>query len=317
MNQVVQLLEIVRDTKHLYKSKEVVYTLTGKVNAMIKAHRTDSQRFFGSGAAFEERYWMALLRQVLVDGLLSKDIETYGIIKITNKGLDFIKNPVSFMMSEDHEYNETEDEAIVTAAKSSGIADEALMVVLRDLRKKVAKKLGVPPFVVFQDPSLEDMSLKYPITMDEMSNIHGVGEGKAKKYGKEFVGVILNYVEENDILRPDDLVVKSTGANSINKLYIIQNIDRKLNLDDIARGKGLNIDALIKEMEQIVYSGTKLNIKYWIDEILDDEQQEEIHDYFMESESDSIEDALKEFDGEYDINELRFMRIKFISEVAN
>jgi len=317
MNQVVKLLEIVRDTKHLYKSKEVVYTLTGKVNAMIKAHRTDSQSFFGSGAAFEERYWMALLRQVLVDGLLSKDIETYGIIKITEKGLDFIKSPVSFMMSEDHEYNESEDEAIVTAAKSSGIADEALMLVLRDLRKKVAKKLGVPPFVVFQDPSLEDMSLKYPITMDEMGNIHGVGEGKAKKYGKEFVDIIRTYVEENDILRPDDLVVKSTGANSINKLYIIQNIDRKLNLDDIARGKGLNMDALIKEMEQIVYSGTKLNIKYWIDEILDDDQQEEIHDYFMESESDSIEDALKEFDGEYDINELRFMRIKFISEVAN
>ena len=317
MNQVVKLLEIVRDTKHLYKSKEVVYTLTGKVNAMIKAHRTDSQSFFGSGAAFEERYWMALLRQVLVDGLLSKDIESYGIIKITDKGLDFIKNPISFMMSEDHEYNESEDEAIVTAAKSSGIADEALMLVLRDLRKKVAKKLGVPPFVVFQDPSLEDMSLKYPITMDEMGNIHGVGEGKVKKYGKEFVDIIRTYVEENDILRPDDLVVKSTGANSINKLYIIQNIDRKLNLDDIARGKGLNMDALIKEMEQIVYSGTKLNIKYWIDEILDDDQQEEIHDYFMESESDSIEDALKEFDGEYDINELRFMRIKFISEVAN
>jgi ATP-dependent DNA helicase RecQ len=161
------------------------------------------------------------------------------------------------------------------------------------------------------------MSLKYPITMDEMGNIHGVGEGKAKKYGKEFVDIIRTYVEENDILRPDDLVVKSTGANSINKLYIIQNIDRKLNLDDIARGKGLNMDTLIKEMEQIVYSGTKLNIKYWIDEILDDEQQEEIHDYFMESESDNIEEALKEFDGEYDINELRFMRIKFISEVAN
>ncbi len=317
MKQVVKLLEIVRDTKHLYKSKEVVYTLTGKINAMIKAHRTDTQSFFGSGSDFEERYWMALLRQVLVAGLLSKDIETYGIIKITEKGLNFIENPVSFMMSEDHEYNETEDEAIVTAAKSSGVADEALMSILRDLRKKVAKKLGVPPFVVFQDPSLEDMSLKYPISMDEMSNIHGVGEGKAKKYGKEFVAVIRTYVEENDILRPDDLVVKSTGANSINKLYIIQNIDRKLNLDDIARGKGLNMDALIKEMEQIVYSGTKLNIKYWIDEILDDDQQEEIHEYFMESESDSIEDALKEFDGEYDINELRFMRIKFISEVAN
>jgi ATP-dependent DNA helicase RecQ len=314
---VVNLLEIVRDTKHLYKSKEVVYTLTGKINAMIKAHRTDTQSFFGSGSDFEERYWMALLRQVLVAGLLSKDIETYGIIKITEKGMNFIENPVSFLMSEDHEYNETEDEAIVTAAKSSGVADEALMSILRDLRKKVAKKLGVPPFVVFQDPSLEDMSLKYPISMDEMTNIHGVGEGKAKKYGKEFVDVIRTYVEENDILRPDDLVVKSTGANSINKLYIIQNIDRKLNLDDIARGKGLNMDALIKEMEQIVYSGTKLNIKYWIDEILDDDQQEEIHEYFMESESDSIEDALKEFDGDYDINELRFMRIKFISEVAN
>lgn len=316
-DQVVKLLEMVRDTKHLYKSKEIVFALTGKVNAMIKAHKTDTQPFFGCGSDFEERYWMALLRQVLVDGLLSKDIETYGIIKITKKGLDFIKNPESFMMSEDHEYNETEDEAIVTAAKSSGVADETLMVILRDLRKKVAKKLGVPPFVVFQDPSLEDMSLKYPISMDEMSNIHGVGEGKAKKYGKEFVDVIKNYVEENDILRPDDLVVKSTGANSLNKLYIIQNIDRKLNLDDIASGKGLNMETLIKEMEQIVYSGTKLNIKYWIDEILDDDQQEEIHEYFMESESDSIEEALKEFDGEYDINELRLMRIKFISEVAN
>jgi ATP-dependent DNA helicase RecQ len=316
-DQVVKLLEMVRDTKHLYKSKEIVFALTGKVNAMIKAHKTDTQPFFGCGSDFEERYWMALLRQVLVDGLLSKDIETYGIIKITDKGLDFIKNPESFMMSEDHEYNETEDEAIVTAAKSSGVADETLMVILRDLRKKVAKKLGVPPFVVFQDPSLEDMSLKYPISIDEMSNIHGVGEGKAKKYGKEFVDVIKNYVEENDILRPDDLVVKSTGANSLNKLYIIQNIDRKLNLDDIASGKGLNMETLIKEMEQIVYSGTKLNIKYWIDEILDDDQQEEIHEYFMESESDSIEEALKEFEGEYDINELRLMRIKFISEVAN
>lgn len=316
-NQVVQLLEMVRDTKHLYKSKEIVFALTGKVNAMIKAHKTDTQPFFGCGSDFEERYWMALLRQVLVEGLLAKDIETYGIIKITDSGLDFIQNPKSFMMSEDHEYNETEDEAIVTAAKSSGVADETLMVILRDLRKKVAKKLGVPPFVVFQDPSLEDMSLKYPISIDEMSNIHGVGEGKAKKYGKEFVEVIKNYVEENDILRPDDLVVKSTGANSLNKLYIIQNIDRKLNLDDIASGKGLNMEMLIKEMEQIVYSGTKLNIKYWIDEILDDDQQEEIHEYFMESESDSIEEALKEFDGEYDINELRLMRIKFISEVAN
>ncbi|WP_166921733.1 DNA helicase RecQ [Flavobacterium poyangense] len=315
--QVVKLLEIVRDTKHIYKSKEIVFTLIGRVNAVIKAHKTDTQSFFGSGADHDEKYWMALLRQVLVMGYLSKDIETYGIIKITKSGLDFIKKPVSFMMSEDHEYSESEDDAIVTASKSSGTADEVLMGMLRELRKKVAKKLGVPPFVVFQDPSLEDMALKYPISLTELYNIHGVGEGKAKKYGGDFITLINRYVEDNDIIRPDDLVVKSTGVNSANKLYIIQNIDRKLSLNDIASAKGLTMDALIKEMEQIVYSGTKLNIKYWLDDMLDDDQQEEIHDYFMESESDKIEDALKEFDGDYDIDELRLMRIKFISEVAN
>jgi ATP-dependent DNA helicase RecQ len=316
-DQVVKLLEIVRDTKHIYKSKEIVFTLIGRINAVIKAHKTDIQPFFGSGSDHDEKYWMALLRQVLVTGYLSKDIETYGIIKITQEGLDYIKNPVSFMMSEDHEYNESEDEAIVTASKSSGTADEVLMGMLRELRKKVAKKLGVPPFVVFQDPSLEDMALKYPISLTELYNIHGVGEGKAKKYGGDFVTLINRYVEDNDIIRPDDLVVKSTGVNSANKLYIIQNIDRKLPLSDIASAKGLSMDALIKEMEQIVYAGTKLNIKYWVDDLLDDDQQEEIHDYFMESESDKIEDALKEFDGDYDIDELRLMRIKFISEVAN
>ncbi len=316
-DQVVTLLKVVRDTKQLFKSKEVVLALVGKVNAIIKAQKIDAQPYFGSGASFDEKYWMALIRQVLVDGLLTKDIETYGVLKMSEKGEAFIKNPVSFMMSEDHEYNEEEDEAIVTAAKSSGTADEALMAMLRDLRKKEAKKLGVPPFVIFQDPSLEDMALKYPISIDELSNVHGVGEGKAKKYGKPFVDLINRYVEDNDIIRPDDLVVKSTGANSGLKLYIIQNVDRKLGLDDIAKAKGLDMDGLLKEMEQIVYSGTKLNIRYWIDEILDEDQQEEIHDYFMDSESDNIKDALKEFDGDYDIEELRLMRIKFISEVAN
>jgi len=315
--QVVKLLEIVRDTKHIYKSKEIVFTLIGRINAVIKAHKTDTQPYFGSGSGYDEKYWMALLRQVLVSGYLSKDIETYGVIKITQEGRDFIQSPVSFMMSEDHEYSEADDEAIVASSKSTGTADEVLMGMLRELRKKVAKKLGVPPFVVFQDPSLEDMALKYPISLTELYNIHGVGEGKAKKYGSEFVALISRYVEDNDIIRPDDLVVKSTGVNSANKLYIIQNIDRKLPLSDIASAKGLTMDTLIKEMEQIVYSGTKLNIKYWIDDMLDDDQQEEIHDYFMESESDKIEDALKEFDGDYDIDELRLMRIKFISEVAN
>jgi ATP-dependent DNA helicase RecQ len=316
-DQVVTLLEVVRDTKQMYKSKEVIFTIIGKVNAVIKAHKTDAQKFFGIGKDFEERHWMALIRQVLVADLLSKDIETYGVLKLTPAGDDFIKNPQSFMMSEDHDYEEIDEETTVTAAKSSGVADEVLTGMLKDLRKKVAKKLGVPPFVVFQDPSLEDMALKYPVSIDELGNVHGVGEGKAKKYGKDFVELIARYVEDNDIVRPDDLVVKSTGANSGLKLYIIQNIDRKLSLNDIAKAKGLDMDALMKEMEQIVYSGTKLNIKYWIDDILDEDQQEEIHEYYMESESDSIKDALKEFDGDYDTEELRLMRIKFISEVAN
>ena len=316
-DQVVPLLKVVKETNQLYKSKEIIFTLIGKINAVIKAHRTDAQKFFGSGSSFDEKYWMALIRQVLVEGYLSKDIETYGVLKLTEKGEEFIKNPKSFMMSEDHDYNESEEEATVTASKSSGTTDEVLMGMLRDLRKKVAKKLGVPPFVVFQDPSLEDMALKYPIDLDELGNVHGVGEGKAKKYGKDFVELIARYVTDNDIMRPDDLVVKSTGANSALKLYIIQNIDRKLSLNDIAKSKGLDMDTLLKEMEQIVYSGTKLNIKYWVDDILDEDQQEEIHDYYMDSESDSIKDALKEFDGDYDTEELRLMRIKFISEVAN
>ncbi|MFL9844922.1 DNA helicase RecQ [Flavobacterium rhizosphaerae] len=316
-DQVVTLLKTVRDTRQLYKAKEIIFTLTGKVNSTIKAHKTDTQPFFGAGKEYDEKHWMALIRQVLVEDMLLKDIESYGVLKLTPKGEAFIKNPESFMMTEDHNYDESDNQATVTAAKSSGVTDEVLISMLKDLRKKVAKKLGVPPFVVFQDPSLEDMALKYPVTTQELGSIHGVGEGKAKKYGKEFADLIARYVEDNDIIRPDDLVVKTTGANSALKLYIIQNIDRKLSLNDIAKAKGLEMDDLLKEMEQIVYSGTKLNINYWIDEILDDDQQEEIHDYFMESESDNIKEALKEFDGDYDTEELRLMRIKFISEVAN
>jgi len=316
-NQIVTLLNVINDTKQLFKSKEVIMALVGKINAIIKAQKIDTLKTFGSGAKQDEKYWMALIRQVLVAGLISKDIESYGVLKVTQAGQDFIEKPYSFMVAEDHEFSEEEDENIIAAAKATGTADAVLMSMLKDLRKKEAKKHNVPPFVVFQDPSLEDMALKYPITIDELSNVHGVGEGKAKKFGNPFIELISRYVDENDIIRPDDLVVKSTGANSINKLYIIQNIDRKLALDDIASAKGLKFDDLLKEMEQIVFSGTKLNIKYWIDDILDEEQQEEIYDYFMESESDNIENALKEFDGEYDTEELRLMRIKFISEVAN
>ncbi|MBQ4822814.1 DNA helicase RecQ [Aquimarina sp. MMG016] len=319
-DEVKLLLEVVSKTGQIYKSKEVVNTLTGKSNALILSHKTNEQSFFGSGKSQDDKYWMALIRQVLVAGYLRKDIETYGVIKITEDGKEFIQNPVSFMMTEDHVFKEINDDTIVTADKSGGKgggSDENLVKMLKDLRKTVAKKLGVPPFVVFQDPSLEDMALKYPINTEELGNVHGVGEGKAKKYGKEFVQFIANYVEENDILRPDDFVVKSTGANSGLKLYIIQNVDRKLPLDDIAAAKGMDMTAFIKEMEAIVYSGTKLNITYWVDEILDEDQQEEIHEYFLEAESDKIDTAIEEFDGDYDDEELRLYRIKFISEVAN
>lgn len=318
-DDVKLLLETIDKTNEKYKSKDLVHVITGKENALINSHKTNEQAFFGKGKDKDKKYWMALLRQVLVSGLLKKDIETYGVIKLAKAGRDFIKKPESFMMTEDHIFDgEQEDGTIVTAAKGEGaVADELLMNLLKDLRKKNAKKLGVPPFVIFQDPSLEDMALKYPITMAELANVHGVGDGKAKKYGKDFIELIAQYVEEHDIIRPDDLVVKSTGSNSANKLFIIQNIDRKLPLDDIASSKGMSMEDFIKEMEAIVYSGTKLNINYWIDEILDEDQQDEIHDYFMESKTDSIDAAIKEFDGDYDDEELRLYRIKFISEVAN
>lgn len=317
-DNVLKVIQVVSGTSEKFKSKEVVKALTGKVNALISSHKTEEKQFFGVGKDMDKGYWMALIRQMLVAGLLKKEIEQYGILQVTASGKEFLKNPTSFMMTIDHVYNKQSDDAIVSAAKAGGgVADNRLLKMLRDLRKKQANRLEVPPFVVFQDPSLEDMALKYPVTVEELVNINGVGEGKAKRYGKPFLELIASYVEENNILRPDDLVVKSTGANSALKLYIIQNVDRKLPLDDIASSKGLELEELIREMEQIVYSGTKLNLDYWIDDILDEDQQEEIHEYFLEAESDGIEEALKEFDGDYEDEELRLYRLKFISEVAN
>ena len=313
------LLEIISKTNEKYKSKDLVNVIIGKENALINSHKTNDQAFFGSGKHHDNKYWMALLRQILVAGYLKKDIETYGVIKLTDSGKGFIDKPVSFMMTEDHIFEgEQEDGSIITAAKGAGaVADKVLMKMLKDLQKSVAKKAGVPPYAVFQEFSLEDMALKYPINLTELANVHGVGDGKAKKYGKNFVALIEKYVEENDVVRPDDLVVKSTGSNSANKLYIIQNVDRKLPLDDIASSKKMSMEDFIKEMEAIVFSGTKLNIDYWINDILDEDQQEEIHDYFMEAETDKIDAAIEEFDGDYDDEELRLYRIKFISEVAN
>ena len=315
---VAKLLSVVKQTLQKYKAKEVVNTIIGKENALLNSHRTHLQPFFGSGKEKSGAYWMALIRQILVVNFIKKEIEQYGVIKLTEEGERFIQKPSSFMMTEDHSYSKENDNLIITNAKSSfAVSDVNLVKLLKDLRKKVALKQGVPPFAVFQDPSLDDMALKYPINLEELSTVHGVGEGKARKFGKDFIKLIKTYVEENEVLRPDDLIVKSTGTNSGLKLFIIQNTDRKLSLDDISKSKGLEIKELIKEMEAIIFSGTKLDINYALDDVLDEEQQEEIHEYFMEATTDKIQDALDEFDGDYDEDELRLMRIKFINEVAN
>ena len=309
------LIDTVNETRELFKSKELVKTLIGESNAIINSHKTSELGIFGKGKDKQASFWMALIRQAIVAKFLSKEIETYGVVKITEKGREFNKSPSSFLMTEDHDFAAHRN--ALSSNKKDTVADENLLKLLKGLRKNVADKAGVPPYTVFQENSLQDMSFKYPITQDELKNINGVGEGKALKYGKKFLELIQSYVEENGILRPNDLIVKSTGANSTLKLYMIQSVDRKLPLDDIAAAKGMSMMKFVKEMETIVFSGTKLNISYWVDELLDEDQQEELYEYFMESETDAIATALEEFDGEYEEEEIRLYRIKFMSEVAN
>ena len=313
--ELTLLLKAIGGTREKFKAKEVVKTLLGEQNAIMISHHTAELPVYGQGKHKKEAYWMALIRQANVAGYLKKDIETYGVIKITPQGEAFLSAPVSFMMTEDHSY--TDRPKPVMAAPKDVVNDAALKSLLVKLRKEVADKNEVPPYTVFQENSINDMTLKYPLTIDEMINIHGVGEGKAKKHGPAFIALIKQYVEENNIARPDDILVKSTGANSGLKLYMIQSVDRKLPLDDIASAKGMNMNDFIHEMETIVFAGTKLNIDYWIDEILDEDQQEELHEYFMDAESDEIADAIEEFDGEYEEEEIRLYRIKFTNEVAN
>ena len=313
--ELTLLLKAIGGTREKFKAKEVVKTLLGEQNAIMISHHTAELPVYGQGKHKKEAYWMALIRQANVAGYLKKDIETYGVIKITPQGEAFLSAPVSFMMTEDHSY--TDRPKPVMAAPKDVVNDAALKSLLVKLRKEVADKNEVPPYTVFQENSINDMTLKYPLTIEEMINIHGVGEGKAKKHGPAFIALIKQYVEENNIARPDDILVKSTGANSGLKLYMIQSVDRKLPLDDIASAKGMNMNDFIHEMETIVFAGTKLNIDYWIDEILDEDQQEELHEYFMEAESDEIADAIEEFDGEYEEEEIRLYRIKFTNEVAN
>ena len=314
--ELIQLLKVIIQTKEIYKAKELVKTLEGKKNAVIQSHKTDSLEIFGSGSSKDSNFWMAIIRQALVTGYLVKEIESYGLIRITARGKAFLNQPSSFMMTEDHKYDQ-DDVAQVLQNKPQGILDNNLMQLLISLRKRVAEVNSVPPYAVFQENSLEEMCLKYPISQDELININGVGEGKAKRYGEKFIGLIINYVEENNIIRPDDLVVKSTGINSALKLFLIQTIDRKLLLEDIADAKGMTMDKLISEMETIVFSGTKLNIDYYLENLFDEDQTEELYDYFIEAKTDSISNAVDAFEGGYEEEELRLYRLKFISEIAN
>ena len=309
------LLETVKETREKFKAKELVKTLIGEANAILNSHKTVQLSIFGKGKYKEESFWMALVRQANVAGFLKKEIETYGIIRLTDKGHQFLDCPASFMMTEDHNYKSSGKQ--LYTSQLGGVNDVKLKKQLMQLRKKVADSHGISPYIVFQENSIDDMTLKYPITMEELKNIHGVGEGKAKKYGDDFLKLVQAYVQENNIIRPDDLIVKSTGANSGLKLYMIQSVDRKLPLDDIASAKGMLMNDFISEMETIVYAGTKLNISYWIDEILDEDQQDELHEYFMEAESDDVSLAIEEFDGDFEEEEIRLFRIKFTNEIAN
>jgi len=300
------------------KAKHYCAFLSGHVTADIKAYKHDKLSTFGIGKEQDEHFWNAVIRQVTVGGLVYKDVETFGTLKLTDAGKAFLKQPSSFMLIKQHDFSGTDDDdSIIQTGGKGGAFDETLYDLLIDLRKTISKQKSIPPFVIFQEPSLRDMCLQYPITMEELTNIQGVGSGKAQRYGEPFIDLIANYVEDNDIDRPQDMVVKTLVNKSVLKVQLIQNIDRKLPLEDIAKAQGKTFDDILDEMESIVNSGTRVNINYYINTLLDGENQEEIFDYFSEAETDDLVTAYHEFDGLYTEEELRLMRIKFMSEVAN
>jgi ATP-dependent DNA helicase RecQ len=314
---VVNVLETILAVKEKFKADHIAHILSGKVTSAVKSYKHHKLEFFGIGEDKDEKYWNMVIRQALIAKFLTKDIENYGLLKVTEKGLEFIEKPVSFMLAEDHDYADTADEENAFGAKTAAV-DEELFSILKDLRKKISKQKDVPPFVIFQDPSLEDMAIQYPITLDELQNISGVGAGKAQRYGAEFVEIIKKYVEEKEIIRPLDMVVKSVVNKSGIKVYIIQSIDMKRPLEDIAEAKGLEMEELISEIEAIVNSGTRINLDYYINAMVDEERQHDIFSYFREeAESDSLSDAIEELGSEFEEEEIRLMRIKFLSEMGN
>ena len=312
-------LEALRDIGDKFKADYLVNVLVGKTTALIKSYGHNKSKWFGAGADHDARFWGAVLRQALILGLVDKNIENYGLISINKKGEGYIALPFPVTVTLDHDYEEEEKEAeSVAPMGKGGAADEELFSMLKDLRKKVAKQHGLPPFVIFQDPSLEDMAVQYPITIEEMQNITGVGVGKARKFGEEFVKLIKAYVEEKEIIRPQDMVVKGVASKSGNKIFIIQSIDRKMDFEDIARAKDLDFDELLTEIEGIVNSGTKLDISYYLKGFMDEDKIEDIYLYFKEdAESDSLDAAIEELGADYTEEEIRLVRIKFMCEQGN
>ena len=317
---VVKVLEVILAVKEKFKADHIAQILAGIKSGTVKSYKHHHLEIFGSGKDKDTKFWSAVIRQALIARLIEKEIENYGLLKLTERGHEFIKNPKSLILSEDHEYDDKDDDDnLVASGSKTGAVDEELFYVLKDLRKKISKQVKLPPFVIFQDPSLEDMAIQYPVSIEELQNITGVGVGKAKRYGKEFIELIRKYVDEKEIIRPQDMIVKSVVNKSGLKVYIIQSIDRKISLDDIAEAKNLKMNTLLDEIEAIVNSGTKLNLNYYIDSVLDKEHQDEIFDYFREdAETESIEEALIELgEDDYTEEDIRLMRIKFMSEMGN
>ena len=314
-NEVLLVLNLIKSTKEQYKTKDLVAYLTGKENNLLRSHNVTENKLFGSGKNNDSVFWNSLLRHLIVNNLLKKNIETYGVLKLNDLSKQYLDKPFDFFISKNHEFNVQTDS--IQNKKPKSINDKELFKILISERKSIAKIKSIPPYVVFQESSIEEMSFKYPITIDELKNINGVGDGKARKFGSSFLKIISEYVDENEIIRPEDLVIKTTGTNSSLKLFIIQSIDRKLLPIDIANAKGLNLDELIKELETIVFSGTRLNINYMVNDIFDEDQQDELYDFFIESDSDDINIAVEEFDNDYEESDLRLFRLKFINDLSN
>ncbi|OPZ01221.1 MAG: ATP-dependent DNA helicase RecQ [Bacteroidetes bacterium ADurb.BinA395] len=311
-------METILEVREKFKAEHIVDILKGNETSDIKTYQHDELENFASATDEDEKLLHAVIRQALIAGYISKDIENYGLLKLTPAGKAFIKSPKPFPVVKDTEFEDDDEDAVTKTSGGTCAADDVLFSILKDLRKKMSKKLDVPPFVIFQDPSLEAMATTYPITMEELQNIPGVGSGKAKRYGEDFLKVIKEHVKENEIIRPEDLRVRTVPNKSKLKVSIIQSIDRKIALDDIAMAKGLEINELLDEIEAIVYSGTKINIDYFLDEIMDPDRVDEIFEYFRTAETDKIEPALREL-GEDDFSEteIRLVRIKFLSEIGN